>query len=232
MNKPNKQGNMVSLKRRQPSRRNDDDESDDGELIQEEQQLGYFVKSRSFYQYTVFIDSAFAAPSYYRGVIQMLMNAGEHDSIIFMINSPGGLLSGLLTLLEGLNMTEAETTAVLVGQASSAASMFALHCDNVMVTENATMLCHNISYGVNGKGADVLAHVEHTAKTAEKLIRKTYDMFLSEQEIKEMMSGKEIYLDSDEIVGRLAAREKAQAAALEPEVKTVAKKQQPRKKQA
>ena len=231
MNKLNNIG--TNIKRKSNPRRKDDDESEDGELVQEDQQLGYYVKSRSQYQYTVSIDSSFGSPSYYRGVVQMLMNAGEDDMVIFLVNSPGGLLSGLLTLLEGLRMTEATTVAVLVGQTSSAASMFALHCDQVSVGENATMLCHNISYGVNGKGADIVAHVEHTTKTAEKLIRKTYELFLTEQEIVDMMHGKEIYLDADEIVERLTAKEKAQVEAQEKQEQALTKvssKPKPKKK--
>lgn len=169
--------------------------------------LGYFVEQRVACQYTVPIDTDFKEPSYYRAVVNMLMSASEHDNIVFLVNSPGGSLSGLLTLLEGINMTEATTSAIIVGNASSAASMFSLSCDNIFVSENSSMLCHNISYGTNGKGADILAHVEHITKTATKLLKKTYEGFLTDKETEEMLNGKEIYFDSDEIVDRLAKRE-------------------------
>lgn len=186
----------------------DDDTEED---CDSEGQLGYFVSSQSFNNYTVPIDGSFKEPSYYRGVIQMLMHATENDTAAFLINSPGGMLSGLLSLLEGVNMTEANTVALLVGNVSSAASMFALHCNEVYVGENATMLCHNVSYGTAGKGSDVLAHVQHTSSTANKLLRKTYKYFLTEDEIDAMIDGKEIYLESDEIIDRLQKREKARS---------------------
>jgi ATP-dependent protease ClpP protease subunit len=186
-------------------RRTADEDIEPGEDI--EGTLGYFVSSQTACHYTVPIDGSFKEPVYYRGVIQMLMNAGEQDVAAFLINSPGGQLSGLLSLLEGLNMTEAHTVALLVGSVSSAASMFALHCDEVYVGENSTMLCHNVSYGTGGKGSDVLAHVKHISSTANKLLRRTYKNFLTEQEINDMIDGKEIYLESDEIVERLKQRE-------------------------
>ena len=201
----NKQANVNKLLR------TDHDDEDDGDFVGSKTTLGYFMKQKVATQYTVTIDEAFTEPSYYRGVVSMLMGASEEDTVIFLINSPGGRLSGLLTLLEGINMTEATTLAVLVGECSSAASMFALHCDQVFVSENATMLCHNVSYGTNGKGSDVLAHVNHVAKTSEKLLRSTYLNFLSEKEILELLNGQEIYLDSDEIKARLEQKQKATA---------------------
>ena len=201
----NKQANVNKLLR------TDHDDDDDGDFVGSKTTLGYFIKQKVATQYTVTIDEAFTEPSYYRGVVSMLMGASEEDTVIFLINSPGGRLSGLLTLLEGINMTDATTLAVLVGECSSAASMFALHCDQVFVSENATMLCHNVSYGTNGKGSDVLAHVNHVAKTSEKLLRSTYLNFLSEKEILELLNGQEIYLDSDEIKARLEQKQKATA---------------------
>ena len=211
----NKQANVNKLLR------TDHDDEDDGDFVGSKTTLGYFMKQKIATQYTVTIDEAFTEPSYYRGVVSMLMGASEEDTVIFLINSPGGRLSGLLTLLEGINMTDATTLAVLVGECSSAASMFALHCDQVFVSENATMLCHNVSYGTNGKGSDVLAHVNHVAKTSEKLLRSTYLNFLSEKEILELLNGQEIYLDSDEIKARLEQKQKATAdQEQEPEPET------------
>ena len=201
----NKQANVNKLLR------TDHDDEDDGDFVGSKTTLGYFMKQKVATQYTVTIDEAFTEPSYYRGVVSMLMGASEEDTVIFLINSPGGRLSGLLTLLEGINMTDATTLAVLVGECASAASMFALHCDQVFVSENATMLCHNVSYGTNGKGSDVLAHVNHVAKTSEKLLRSTYLNFLSEKEVLELLNGQEIYLDSDEIKARLEQKQKATA---------------------
>jgi len=182
-------------------------DEDEDQVQLDVESLGYFVEQRVACQYTVPIDTDFKEPSYYRAVVNMLMSANEHDNVVFLINSPGGSLAGLLTLLEGINMSEATTNAVIVGSASSAASMLSLACDNVFVSENSTMLAHNISYGAAGKGSDVLAHVEHTTKTANKLIRKIYEGFLTDSEMNEMLNGKEIYFDSDEIIERLEQRE-------------------------
>ena len=170
--------------------------------------LGYFVQQKTVNQYTVNLDEPFIEPSYYRGIVQMLMNSTEEDTVIFLLNSPGGALNGLVALLEGINMSEANTLAVIIGECQSAASIFALHCDQIFVSDNATMLAHNVSYGTGGKGSDILSHVQHVSKTSEKLLRKTYEHFLDQQEINEMINGREIYLDADEIKQRLDNRDK------------------------
>lgn len=176
---------------------------EDNEFEGNKDSLGFFVQTQVARQYTVTIDEPFVQPSYYRGVISMLMNATEADSVIFLLNSPGGMYSGLVALIEAVKMTDATTMAVLVGECASAASIFALHCDTMFVSDNATMLCHNISYGTGGKGSDILSHVQHISKTSEKLLRGTYEHFLSSVEIDELLNGREIYLDSDEIKERL-----------------------------
>jgi len=180
---------------------------DDVDEVMNQQQLGFFVNSKTFNQYTVTIDEDFIHPSYYRSVCNMLDHAQEGDEVIFKVSSRGGQLSGLQVLLEAIKSTEAHTVALIVGQCASAASIFVLHCDDVVVTDSADFLIHNVSYGTAGKGSDVLAHVAHVAKTSEKMIRSTYEHFLSEDEITEVLNGKELYFDSDEVRARLEQRE-------------------------
>lgn len=200
---------------------------DSDEFEGNKENLGFFVQTQVARQYTVTIDEPFIQPSYYRGIISMLMNATEADSVIFLLNSPGGMYSGLVALIEAVKMTDATTMAVLIGECASAASIFALHCDTVFVSDNATMLCHNISYGTGGKGSDILSHVQHVSKTSEKLLRGTYEHFLSPKEIDELLNGREIYLDSEEIKERLEQKQKLLEEAEEveevPEEKSVKK---------
>lgn len=192
-------------------------------------QLDFNVKSKSQYQFTVNIDEPFVEPSYYRNVIRMLQEAGEDDYVIFYINSPGGQLSSLQSLLEAMKSCDATTVAVLVGQVASAASIFALHCDFVEVTDSAHMLCHYVSYGTGGKGADVLAHVNHTTKISNKLMRDTYKDFLTPTEINELIDGREIYLDSEEIKVRLQRKADVAKGEVEPEPKQKTKRKSRKK---
>lgn len=184
-------------------------ESDD--YISEGTGLGYYVKSRTANQFTVFLDEPVTIPSYYRNIVRMMVDAGPDDQIIFMVNNPGGLWIGLISLLEALKLTEATTVAVLTGEAHSCASIFSLHCDIVQVLDSATMLCHNASYGVGGKASDIARNVEHTQKVTRALMLDTYKNFLSDDEIEQMIDGKEFWLDAEEIRERLLKKIEAES---------------------
>jgi ATP-dependent protease ClpP protease subunit len=194
----------------------DDDEEFD---LDSTRQLGYFVQSFGGHRYTVHINEAVKEPAYYTNVVNMMCNATENDTIVFMLNSPGGMLDGLASLLDAIDMTEARTLGYLQGRCHSAASILALHCDEVFVGKHAQMLCHNVSYGTGGKGSDIVSHVQHMTKISENLMYDTYVGFLSEAEIADMLDGKEIYLDSEQIQERLEKMKVYRTAEFEAELK-------------
>lgn len=171
------------------------------------EQLGYFFESQQMTQYTVPIDEDIGDPAYYRGIVNMLSSANEQDIVIFRINSRGGRMDGLLSLLDAIETTEAMTIADIVGECASAASILALNCDQCVAGKYAEMLCHEVRYGVGGKSSDNISHVQHIKKIADKLIWNTYEGFLSNEEIESVLNGKELFLDSDDIVERLNNRQ-------------------------
>ena len=82
------------------TRNNDEDEDDFS--VKDNSQLQFYTKVNRVYQHDVFIDQPFVDSSYYRTVIAMLNDAGPDDLVIFHLNSPGGLLSGLQSLVEAV----------------------------------------------------------------------------------------------------------------------------------
>ena len=169
--------------------------------------LPYAVQSHVRNTFMFKLDEPVAEPSYYRNIVDVCLQAKEDDEILFFLNTPGGLYSGLTTVLDAILRTEATTVAVIQGECHSAGSIIALHCDLVDVSPYATMLAHSISYGTGGKDADIVAHVTHTTKQANSIVRETYEGFLTEQEIAQVLDGKQLYMDAEEIVVRLEARD-------------------------
>lgn len=187
------------------NRKSSDD--DDFEEIQMKGNLPFAVDTSVVNTFTVPIDENIEAPSYYRGVLKMMQDASAYDVVKFPINSNGGRLDGLASLLHGINTTEATTLAEIVGECNSAASILALACDQVIVGENASMLCHSARWGYAGKGSDVIAHANHCKKISDRLMKEVYADFLSDSEIESVLAGQELYLDADEIAERLSQRE-------------------------
>jgi ATP-dependent protease ClpP protease subunit len=196
----------MNLKNRVDSELEDDDEHP------KNQYLGYFVRGISVNEYTIHINEPIQMPEYYTNTVNVLSGCSKHDTVKFLINSPGGFLIGLFSLLDAIAKTEATTVAVLTGQCHSAASILALHCDYIEVGPYATSLCHNVRYGSSGKSSDIVDHVMHMSSVSEKLVRETYSGYLTEQEILDLLKGKEFYMESEEIVTRLQKREEYLAA--------------------
>lgn len=198
-----------------------DDEGMDEDDFSAGAKLGYSVKSMQINNFRVQLNQAIMDASYYSRIFEMMLDAGENDQITFFISSGGGRVDGLNVLLEGSRLTDAYTTAVLVGSAHSAASIFALNCDEVIVTDSADMLCHEVTYGTGGKGSDVYSHVLHTKRTSDKLLTETYSGFLDEKQLAALFAGTQIYLTAEEIRECLARKSAYLEAKFQAEQQTL-----------
>jgi len=179
---------------------------EDTPVIAPHGKLGYAVKTQTAHIFTVNITTEILEPDHYTEIFQLLLDASPADTIQFNINSPGGSLYGLDMILGGLTLTEAHTTAILIGEVASAASVLAMAVDDVLVLPTAEMLCHTSRYGVGGKSPDVESQVAHHQKMTKQVMKTYYEGFLTPEEIEGMLRGHEIYLDAAQIEDRLAQR--------------------------
>ena len=204
---------------------NFDDEDDPASAMRP---LPYTVQSKVQNIFRFKIDEYFDEPRYYRNVTDICLQAQEDDQIHFHLNSGGGSVSALNTCLDAISRTDAVTVAMIQGDCHSAASVLALHCDVVDVGLYATMLCHHASYPIPyQKAADVESMVQHYSENLRDLMHDTYEGFMTPDEIKEMLDGKQFYMNSKEIVARLEARDEyfdAQVQALAEEAAVEASK--------
>ena len=182
------------------------DSADDFTMSMRSEPLGYTVKSQQLNNFSVHITGDIRDAEYYTKIFELCLDAGENDIINFFIASNGGDLDGLNVLLEGIRLTDAHVCAILIGPAHSAASILALNCHDIVVTNSATMLTHNIRTGFGGKIADLEAFTNFSRKISNKLIKDTYEAFLNPTELQEVLHGKELWLDSEQIKERLQAR--------------------------
>lgn len=177
--------------------------------------LGFFKHVKQQTTIVVPIDESIKGPNYYRSVVQAIAELNEEDTVEFNINSPGGRLDGLISILSALEMSPCHSIANLSGSVCSAASMLALHCNEIKVSPYSTMMIHNISFGSTGKVSDIVGHVQHVRQTSDQLMRDTYHNFLTEDEINEVLKGQELWFNADEVVQRFTDRFELEAALLE-----------------
>lgn len=174
--------------------------------IDSELYLPYYRKSVTYSQLNIDIDEPFRNPSYYRMVTQAIGELEEGDQVKIRFNSPGGNAWGLVSLINAIKTTDAEVIGVIEGECYSAASILALHCQQIIVMPYSTMMVHACSYGTAGKDSDIVAHVTQATEWNRKLIESTYEGFLSTQEIKDVLNGREFWFNAEEMQKRFEAR--------------------------
>ncbi|MCP3681983.1 MAG: hypothetical protein GY861_04760 [bacterium] len=169
------------------------------------------------HKYHIRIDRDIEEPSRLQEEIVQIRQANENDIIHVYINSNGGYVSTLGSILSALEQSPATITCELELDAASAATFIFLSADNWIVSDNASMMIHEFQYGTSGTSSNIKRQVDHQTKQCERMVRKYYKHFLSESEIEDVLSGGEIYLDSDEIMERLEKRQELFTAEMEQE---------------
>lgn len=164
------------------------------------------ARSKQFSEFTFFLDEPIGSPSEYRDEIHTIVNASEIDTINIIINSPGGQLSTAQALVEAIKISEATINAVIMGECSSAATIIALNCPNVIVLDSAEFMIHTAKFGSWGNTNNVKDHVDFNQKQINKLIDATYTGFLTKQEIEKVKLGVEFWFDAEETRKRLENR--------------------------
>lgn len=165
--------------------------------------------------HTCFFDEEIGRPSKYRDLIHLLGVADSYDQFVFMINSPGGDLSATLSIIEAIKSTEANVRAVIFGECHSAASIIALNCHQIVVSDSAIMMVHTAGYSTGGNTSSIQRHVDFSTKMINRILDNTYIGFLSDQELKDIKTGVELWFDAKDIGKRLTSRMKIQQAKID-----------------
>jgi ATP-dependent protease ClpP protease subunit len=158
------------------------------------------------FQHTVFLDEYFEDKGYYQSVLNLMNNVTENDSITFILNNHGGSLDVLLPLINLLELTAAHTVALCTGSQSSAATIFAMYCDELVALDFSEFMIHELQTGAIGTMSNVTRSAESSAKRNRRLVEESYGGFLSPEEIEDVLRGVEVYLCDSEINSRWAAR--------------------------
>lgn len=198
-----------------------DEEDEDGEvnIRSNSQYLPYFESTKTNRCIKVFLDENIREAKYYRTVLQGIDALGEGDLILLNINSYGGQLDGAIAIINAIENTEADVHASIEGVAASAASLIALAAPSISVSPYATMMVHAATFGAFGKQSDVISHASFVDKQVRNLMGSVYKDFLTDKELEEVIMGKELWFDAEEIVRRLELRSELQQKRAKAEAK-------------
>jgi ATP-dependent protease ClpP protease subunit len=175
--------------------------------VNETNSVQIFSRERVNVDYLVALPEEIGSPSLYSPLIALFAFAEEGDTITLEINNGGGYLSTALQICNAMADCKAHITAILNTEGHSAASLIFLSADSCGVGKYASMLCHEGGTGMMGKPSDVRRQMQHYDKMGERVIRDTYEGFLTTDEIDRILDGLELFLDDKEIISRLAIRD-------------------------
>ena len=203
------------------ARNDDDDEDTEVSIRTNSNYLPYFESTKTNRCIKVPLDENIKEAKYYRTVLQGIESLSEGDLILLNINSYGGQLDGAIAIINSIQNTDADVHANIEGVAASAASLIALAAPSISVSPYATMMVHSATFGAFGKQSDVISHASFVDKQVRTLMHSIYKDFLTDKELEEVIMGKEMWFDAEEIVRRLELRAELQEKRAKAEAKSL-----------
>lgn len=200
--------------------RNNDEDDEEVTLRGNSQYLPYFESTKTNRCVKVYLDENIREAKYYRTVLQAVDSLSEGDLLLLKINSYGGQLDGAIAIINAIENTDADVHAEIEGVAASAASLIALASPSISVSPYATMMVHSATFGAFGKQSDVISHASFVDKQVRTLMHSVYKDFLTDKELEEVIMGKEMWFDAEEIVRRLELRAELQEKRSKAEAKS------------
>lgn len=171
--------------------------------IEEIKPYGYFeqvlVKKIQHYYLSEYI----AVPKTYIEMIHNISIASIDETIIIHINNGGGNLNAGIQLINAMKHSKAHIICSLEGKAYSLASLIFLAGDEFLLHSNSLLMIHDFSGMTLGKGNEQKSELAATLKWFEILARDYYVPFISEKELKEILNGKDMWLQTNDIRKRL-----------------------------
>jgi ATP-dependent protease ClpP protease subunit len=156
--------------------------------------------------YEFYISGEIESPECYIDMFDIARHARHDDTLKFYVNSFGGDLFTGIQFLRVLSETNALVIVSIEGACMSAATLLFLAADQVEITPHSSIMIHNYSSGTFGKGNEMHLQIQHERKWSETLFRDVYKDFLTPEEIQAVIDGKDIWLDSDDVIVRMQKR--------------------------
>lgn len=157
----------------------------------------------------VYITDEIAEPAMYNEFCHTLTNASEDTEILIYLNTPGGALDSAFQIINAISESKANTTAIIQGTVASAGTIIALACKNIIAKPFSTFMIHNYSMGGGGfsKGHELKQRQTYMDAHNLATFNAIYSGFLTPKELKEMIDGKDFWLNAADVAKRLEKRE-------------------------
>lgn len=190
----------------------DDDEMPQRQVAMVRRPRPFMIYEQAYtaHEYHVYLNTGIRSPSEYTDLFHLLATATQMDVIYIHLNTPGGNLDTGIQLINAITNCEANVVTCLESSAHSLGSLIFLSGKEMIVNDHSVMMIHNFRAGMGGPGHEIAAQFEATMKWFNTLARKIYVPFISETEFTDMLAGKDLWLQAEDIRNRLAKVEEMQ----------------------
>jgi ATP-dependent protease ClpP protease subunit len=153
--------------------------------------------------FKIYINGEILDSGTYTPLMNLLRSIPATATVFLHINSEGGDLFSALQIVNAIGDCNAEVITVADGLVISAATFIFLSGDKFMIKPNTVMMCHNYSGIISGKGHEIVSRTTFMTGFTDGILHKFYDGFLSDEEILDVVKGKDIWLTVDQIEERV-----------------------------
>jgi ATP-dependent protease ClpP protease subunit len=160
------------------------------------------IEDPSEMKFTVFLSKEIVEPSEYDRLCYMLENVEEDYIVELAMTTPGGRLDTTFKIVDSMNKCKAKIVGILSGSVASAGTVLTMFCDELKVGDNLEFMIHASSGGYGGKLNEVHAYHEFQKEESPKIFNYVYKGFLTDEEIQEVVKGRDIWLNSAEVLER------------------------------
>lgn len=177
--------------------------------------------------YRIEIDDGIRCVGQFSSAIQALQMAKDGDDVEIHLQCYGGSVHAAGAFIHAMKKCEAPIHIIATGGCHSAATMILLQADSFELAEDFNSLIHCGATGSGGNLNEYHAEVAFHGEFFNNIHRRTYEGFLTDDEISDMIKGCDIWLDAKGWCERHQARNEYFKAKLEAAKKPPRK---PRKK--
>lgn len=160
---------------------------------------------------TVFLTTPIGSPNLYDELCHRLLTAGNDETFIFNICTPGGDLDTAIRIVDAMRRSKAHIVGDLTGSVNSAGTMITMGCDTIRCALHTSFMIHYYSASVEGKGSELKSRQAFMNRILENLMYDVYEGFLTKKEIASTVEGSDFWFDSVEVMQRWDLRRAALA---------------------
>lgn len=156
--------------------------------------------------YRIEIDKGIECVSQFSTAIQVLESAKEDDEVVVYLQCNGGSVNAGEAFIHAMRKCAAPIHIIATGGVHSMASCILLEADSLELSHGFNACIHAGYDGAGGTVSEYRAKSKFDKEFGDRQFRETYEGFLSEKELDDMLDGKDIWLDAQGWLDRAMKR--------------------------